>query len=277
MTETVCDDVASYVQPPLANGDSLEDELWRTFWERRDRASRNDLVIAYESIVDHVVYRLPLSIQGYWDKDDLKSFGVLGLIEAIDHFEKDSLIYRFRSYASLRVRGAIFDELRHLDWLPRNVRRRVISYRTAVDALSHELRRSPSADEVFTSLNVSPADGAALLAEVRSAQLLHLDHSSSPDGDGDGERVVERIAHAREAEPEAQLLASERFAELKEAIAELPERQRTVVSLHFLSNLTQRQIGQMLGISSSRVCQIESSAIQALRRVLDRADISQAG
>src|SRR6185437_12907522 len=134
-------------------------------------------LVAYRSVVDRVVSHLPSSIRDYWDAEDLRSFGMLGLIEAIDRFDEDSPINRFPAYASTRIRGAVFDELRRLDWLPRTVRRRVISYRTTVDTLSNELRRPPSRDEVFASMDVKPAEGNALLVEVQSAQLLHLDHA----------------------------------------------------------------------------------------------------
>jgi RNA polymerase sigma factor for flagellar operon FliA len=263
----------------LASDEDAMDAAWSTFWASRDLEARNTLLVAYRGLVDRVVAHLPSSIRDYWDAEDLKSFGTLGLIEAIDRFDEESPINRFASYASTRVRGAVFDELRRLDWLPRTVRRRVISYRTTVDTLSNELRRPPSRDEVFASMDVKAADGAALLVEVQSAQLLHLDHAGQRDADGDDDHVPlsNRIAAGPDHDPESSMLASEELAELREAISALPERQRTVVTLHFLAGLTQGQIGDMLGISNSRVCQIEATAMQRLRRVLERARSSEVG
>ncbi len=260
------------VERLTAAGEDPETALWAAFWTQRDRESRNALVLAYGSIADSVVARLPSAIRGYWETGDLRSFGLLGLIEAIDRFDEDSSISRFPAYATKRVRGAIFDELRRLDWLPRTARRRVISYWSTVDSLSSELRRAPSRTEVFGSMNVDSSQGAAVLLEVQSAQLLHLDHGQSRDGDAEDETAAlgSRISSDRDLEPEPQLLASEQLTELREAISGLPERQRTVVTLHFLAGLTQGQIGDMLGVSNSRVCQIEASAMQALRRVLER-------
>ena len=247
---------------------------WEAFWAGRDREARNDLLVEYRPIVDRVVTHLPSSIRDYWDLDDLRGFGTLGLIEAIDRFEINSPINRFPAYASARIRGAIFDELRRLDWLPRTVRRRVISYRTTVDTLSNELRRPPSRDEVFSSMEMKADDGAALLVEVQSAQLLHLDHANQHDRDDEDESspLSSRLMAPIDTDPEHSMLASEELSELREAIAALPERQRTVVTLHFLGGLTQGQIGEMLGISNSRVCQIEATAMQRLRRVLERTN-----
>jgi RNA polymerase sigma factor for flagellar operon FliA len=259
--------------------DAAIEAAWATFWADRDIDARNALLVAYNPLVKRVVSHLPSSIRDYWDVEDLKSFGILGLIEAIERFDETSPVNRFAGYASTRIRGAVFDELRRLDWLPRTVRRRVISYRTTVDTLSNELRRPPSREEVFASMDVKPADGAALLVEVQSAQLLHLDHAGHRDSDSEDEHVPlsNRIAGGGDHDPEPSLLASEELAELREAISALPERQRTVVTLHFLGGLTQGQIGDMLGISNSRVCQIEATAMQRLRRVLERNRSVQVG
>jgi RNA polymerase sigma factor for flagellar operon FliA len=272
--------VDTVFRPALtAADDEAMTTAWAEYWAHRDLDARNALLVAYRGVVDRVVSHLPSSIRDYWDVGDLKSFGTIGLIEAIERFDEESTVNRFAAYASTRVRGAVFDELRRLDWLPRTVRRRVISYRTTVDTLSSELHRPPSRDEVFASMDVKPNDGAALLVEVQSAQLLHLDHAGQSDSDGDDDfaPLSDRIVSGGDHDPEPLLLASEELDELREAISTLPERQRTVVTLHFLAGLTQGQIGDMLGISNSRVCQIEATAMQRLRRVLERARTSQVG
>jgi RNA polymerase sigma factor for flagellar operon FliA len=265
--------------PLNAAVESAMEDAWAAFWATRDLEARNELIVAYRGVVERVVSHLPSSIREYWDAEDLKSFGTLGLIEAIERFDKESVVPRFPAYASTRVRGAVFDELRRLDWLPRTVRRRVISYRTTVDTLSNELRRPPSRDEVFASMDVKASDGAALLVEVQSAQLLHLDHAGprNDDGDDDHAPLSSRITSGFENDPEPAFLASEELDELREAISSLPERQRTVVTLHFLAGLTQGQIGDMLGISNSRVCQIEATAMQRPRQVLERTRTAQVG
>jgi len=244
------------------------DALWTTHWARRDRESRNDLILAYEPLVKLVVSRLPANVRTYWEVDDLRSFGLLGLVEAIDRWAADSPANRFPSYATKRIRGSIFDELRRLDWLPRTVRRRVITYRATVDALSSELGRVPETSEVLTEMGTDGAAGDDVLSAVQSSQLLHLQHSVGSTAAGEDLRLIDLIVSDRDVEPEPHVLRSEQFEEIRKAVTRLPERQRTVVTLHFLGGLTQEQIGLMLGVSNSRVCQIEATAIQTLRRLL---------
>jgi RNA polymerase sigma factor for flagellar operon FliA len=242
--------------------------LWEKYWATRDRAERNDLILAYEPLVKLVVSRLPANVRTYWEVDDLRSFGLLGLVEAIDRWASDSPANRFPSYATKRVRGAIFDELRRLDWLPRTVRRRVISYRATVDSLSSELGRVPETSEVLHEMGADGAMGDEVLTAVQSSQLLHLQHSVGTTTAGEELRLIDLIVSDREVEPEPHVLRTEQFEEIRKAVTRLPERQRTVVTLHFLGGLTQEQIGVMLGVSNSRVCQIEATAIQTLRRIL---------
>lgn len=258
-----------YDGPAIAAPDHAQ--LWSRFWQTRDRNERNDLILAYEPLVNTVVSRLPANVRAYWESDDLRSFGLLGLVEAIDRWEPSTPASRFASYAMKRIRGAIFDELRRLDWLPRTVRRRVITYRATVDALSTELGRLPASEEVLSTMGIAGESRAEVLAEVQSAQLLHLQHGVGGDQADEDLRLIDLIVSDSEAEPELQVLASERLAEIRDAVTQLPDRQRTVVTLHFLAGLTQEQIGTMLGVSNSRVCQIEASAIQALRRILAKA------
>jgi len=246
----------------------VTDAMWRTYWGTRDRAARNELILAYEPLVKVVVSRLPANVRTYWEVDDLRSFGLLGLVEAIDRWADDSTSNRFPSYATKRVRGAIFDELRRLDWLPRTVRRRVITYRATVDNLSSELGRVPETAEVLAEMGTDRASGDDVLAAVQSSQLLHLQHSIGNSAAGEDLRLIDLIVSDRDSEPEPAVLRSEQFEEIRRAVTKLPERQRTVVTLHFLGGLTQEQIGLMLGVSNSRVCQIEATAIQTLRRLL---------
>ncbi len=249
--------------------------LWKAFWHDRDRRARNELILAYEPLVPSVVNRLPANVKAYWETDDLKSFGLLGLLEAIERWRPSTSATRFAAYAMKRIRGAIFDELRRLDWLPRTVRRRVISYRTTADALSSELGRQPETAEVLSHMGTDGTPNSDILAEIQSAQLLHLHHSVGSEDDEDL-RLIDLIV-SEDPQPELAVLASERLAEVRAAVTRLPERQRTVVTLHFLGGLTQEQIGAILGVSNSRICQIEAAAIQTLRRILADRPLSTSG
>lgn len=238
--------------------------LWTQFWLRREKDDRNELILAYEHLVHTVATRLPANVRANWSLDDLKSSGLLGLIEAIDRFDERSQISLFPAYAQQRIRGAIYDELRRLDWLPRSIRRRVITYRIAVDELSSELGRMPSRSEVMESMGIDSDGERDLMAQVQSAQLTHLPQTDSGDDWAAAYQSIDHLLSGSDDQPETRVLDAERLEQLRSAIADLPERQRTVITLHFLGGLTQEEIGAILSVSNSRVSQIEAAAIKAL-------------
>ena len=256
------DEVAS-----LSDVAALE-RLWGQFWARRDREDRNHLVLAYKGVVHTVAARLPANVRANWSADDLESSGLLGLIEAIDRFDESSQISLFPAYAQQRIRGAIYDELRRLDWLPRTIRRRVITYRVAVDDLSSELGRMPNRAEVLNSMGIDASAENDLMQQVQSAQLAHFQQAEDEDDWSAAYRSIDQLVSDSAAEPESHFIAAERIANLRTAVTRLPERQRTVITLHFLGGLTQEQIGAILSVSNSRVSQIEASAIESLRHLL---------
>jgi len=253
---------------PSEGDDAAKAVLWEQFWAAREREYRNQLILAYQPLVYAVTARLPIRVRANWELCDLQSYGTLGLIEAIDRFDEASEPGRFASYAMKRIRGAIYDELRRLDWLPRTIRRRVITYQTTADELSNELGRVPETNEVLSSMGVEPAVGNVIRQELHSAQLVHLQQGEGPDEGSVGYQLIDQLVSDREGEPEPQILHNERLSELRAAMKRLPERQRTVITLHLLGGVTQEQVGNVLGVSNSRVCQIEAAAIQALRQLL---------
>ena len=269
----VVERVSNNTAPALSDIASLE-RLWSLFWARREREDRNNLVLVYNDLVHTVATRLPANVRSNWSLDDLESSGVLGLIEAIDRFDEDSKIALFPAYAQQRIRGAIYDELRRLDWLPRTIRRRVITYRVAVDDLSSELGRVPNRAEVMNSMGVDPSSENDLMQQVQSAQLTHFQQAKDEDDWSAAYRSIDQLVSDADENPEHRLLATERVELLRAAITQLPERQRTVITLHFLGGLTQDQIGAILSVSNSRVSQIETSAIKALRHLLRDGEIS---
>jgi RNA polymerase sigma factor FliA len=246
---------------------SSDEELWERYWTSRERSRRNELLLRYRYLTGQVVGRLPSSIRTHWDSDDLESFATLGLVEAIERFDSESTIGRFPSYAMTRIRGAIFDELRRLDWLPRTVRRRIISFRSTAESLSSELGRTPATAEVLSEMGADPGSADQLLREVQSSQLAHLDAPTDFGRHGAATSFAE-VAAAAQPGPDEGLLAAEEHEELRRAVRALPERQRTVISLHLLGGRTQEEIGALLGVSNSRVCQIEAVALASLRRTL---------
>lgn len=265
------------VEPERRVVDDPRFDLWSRFWATRDLPSRNLLLLAYEPVVDAVIARLPMSVRANAAPEDLHSFGLFGLVDAIDKCDEHSDTARFPAYASYRIRGAIVDELRRLDWLPRSTRLRMIAYRSTVDELSSELGRVPERGEVFASMGLDADAGFSLLQDVDSAQLAHLEHGSNESGRTTVHPLIDRVRSSPEGEPEHELLAAERLSELRAALMELPERQRTVISLRYGSGRTQGQVASSLGVTTPRVCQIESAAIRNLRRILTEAGSPEAG
>jgi RNA polymerase sigma factor for flagellar operon FliA len=250
--------------------------LWERYWKGRDLSDRNELIIAYKALTRKVVKQLPSEVRRSWDAGDLESFGTLGLIEAIDRFDESSRIEAFPMYARKRIRGAIFDELRRLDWLPRTIRRRVIDYRSVVDDLSSELGRTPNRSEVFSTMGVDRNGENDVLQQVQSAQLARFDEFNDEENALPAYEALGQFLADAEGEPEHQYLAVERTTELRHAIQQLPERQRTVITLYFIAGLTHEQIGGILSISNSRVSQINAAAIESIRRLLNRKNIPPA-
>lgn len=247
------------------------ERLWEQFRTQQDQVHRNDLLLAYEPLVLMVVSQLSDAVRAYWERDDLASFGLIGLISAIERFDASSPIERFPAYASMCIRGAIFDELRRLDWLPRGVRRHVTEYQAAADQLGHKLGRTPASAEVLDAMGVTDAQRADVLSGIRSSQLLHLDHIVEVE-DSDGTvRLVETLTDEKSASPEDSVVGTSEIDELRKAVDELPERQRLVVTLHLFHGFTFEQVGKQLGVTASRACQIEAEALKSLRSMLGSA------
>jgi len=252
-----------YTDPSYAN-------LWERFWAARDEVTRNDLLLSYEPLILVVIGQLPGSVRAHWERGDLASFGILGLVAAIDRFDPESSIDRFPCYATARIRGAIYDELRRLDWLPRSVRKRVSEYQSTADELGHRLGREPGSSEVLDTMGVLGAARQAVLSGVQSSQMLHLDRLVEVEGSDGAIRLVDVLPADADGDPEAAAVESEEVAALRHAVDELPERQRHVITLHLFEGFTFEQIGLQLGVTASRVCQIEAAAICTLRELLGR-------
>ncbi|MGA9076926.1 MAG: sigma-70 family RNA polymerase sigma factor [Acidimicrobiales bacterium] len=250
-----------YTDPSYAN-------LWERFWAARDKVTRNDLLLTYEPLILVVIGQLPGSVRAHWEREELASFGILGLVAAIDRFDPESPIERFPCYATMCIRGAIYDELRRLDWLPRSVRQRVSEYQSTADELGHQLGREPGASEVLDTMGVLGAARQAVLSGVRSSQMLHLDRLVEVEGSDGAIRLADALPSQADGDPEAAAVESEEVAALRHAVDELPERQRHVITLHLFEGFTFEQIGLQLGVTASRVCQIEAAAIRTLRELL---------
>lgn len=218
-------------------------------------------------IAYHVLARLPASVQ----VDDLIQNGMLGLLDAISRYE-EGLGAQFETYATQRIRGAILDGLRDSDWLPRQVRRDLRRIETAVAQLEHELGRGPSEGELAQRLGVSLNDYQHMLQDARGHQLLHLEDLFEEGGEDFLDRHV-----ADDSKDPLQLLEDQNLKlALVKAIEELPDREKLMMALYYEQELNLREIGEVMGVTESRVCQLHSQAVARLRAKII-GDVPKAG
>jgi RNA polymerase sigma factor for flagellar operon FliA len=207
-------------------------------------------------IAYHLIARLPANVQF----EDLVQNGMLGLLDALDRFE-EGFGAQFETYATQRVRGAMLDGLRENDWLPRNLRRELRRIEGAISALEHTHGRAPSERELADTLGMSLADYQKTLQDARGHQLVYFDDFA---GEGD-EDFLERHFTDNNADPSNILEEKNVKALLVKAIERLPEREKLMMALYYEQELNLREIGEVMGVTESRVCQLHTQAIARLR------------
>ena len=240
-------------------------ELWRRYKDEEDMSARERLVVAYSPLVKFVAGRTGARLPSHVEQTDLISYGMFGLIEAMDRFDPRRRI-RFETFAMQRIRGAIIDELRSLDWVPRSVRSRAREIEAAQAKLEHELQRAPSEAELAARLEVSEDELQTSLLEIANSSVYALDELwTVSDSSGDQVSLLDTISDPRAEDPQESLASSEVKDRLTEAISTLPEREQLVVALYYYENLTLREIGEVLGVTESRVSQLHTKAVLRLR------------
>jgi RNA polymerase sigma factor for flagellar operon FliA len=243
-------------------------ELWRRYKDEEDDSARERLVVAYSPLVKFVAGRTGARLPSHVEQADLISYGMIGLIEAMERFEPKRQI-RFETFALQRIRGAIIDELRSLDWVPRSVRAKARDIEEANSRLEHELGRVPSDAELADRLSMSEEELQESLIQISNSSILALEELwMTPDASGDKVSLLDTLEDERAPDPQAALDTSELKDRLGEAVQDLPERETLVIALYYFENLTLREIGEVLGVTESRVSQLHSKAVLRLRSKL---------
>jgi RNA polymerase sigma factor for flagellar operon FliA len=240
-------------------------QLWREYRRGRDPEVRDRLVERHMILVKYVAARVAGRLPRHLSVDDLYSSGLLGFLGAIEDFDPEMGV-SFSSYATPRVRGAIFDELRRLDVVPRTVRRRIREAERAIDAVTGRLDRAPTDEEIAAELRIEVEAYRQLLTE--GVTIISLDAPVLGRDDHSGESTA--LEDLRTASPFTTLAAKERRALLARLIDTLPPRERQVLALYYYEELNMREVGEALGVTESRVSQLHSSAILRLRASLRR-------
>jgi RNA polymerase sigma factor for flagellar operon FliA len=241
-------------------------ELWRRYKQDSDESARERLVVAYSPLVKFIAGRMASGLPSHVEEADLISYGLLGLIAAIERFEPEREI-KFETFAVARIKGAIIDELRSLDWVPRSVRARARDVEKAHAALEGELGRAPSDLEMAEKLKMTEEEFQDALLEIANSSVLALDDLwtfADPEGGGTVS-MLDTIHDPNAVDPETEAQAAELKDRLADAIESLPDRERLVVALYYYENLTLREIGEVLGVTESRVSQLHTKAVLALR------------
>ncbi len=242
-------------------------DLWRRYKLEGDESARERLVVAYSPLVKFIAGRMASGLPSHVEEGDLISYGLLGLIGAIERFDLDREI-KFETFAVARVKGAIIDELRSLDWVPRSVRARARDVEKAHAALEGKLGRAPTEEEMAKKLEMTVEEFQAALLEIANSSVLALDDLwtfADPEGGGGQISVLDTIHDPNAVDPQTEAQASEVKDRLADAIESLPERERLVIALYYYENLTLREIGEVLGVTESRVSQLHTKAVLALR------------
>ncbi|HMM54172.1 MAG TPA: RNA polymerase sigma factor FliA [Candidatus Desulfobacillus sp.] len=224
---------------------------------------RDQLIMQYAPLVKRLAYHLMAKLPASVQAEDIIQNGMLGLIDAVGRFE-EGLGAQFETYAVQRIRGAMLDGLRENDWLPRSLRRDMRRIETTMSQLEQQYGRQPTEGELAQALDMALADYQKMLQDARGHQLVYLEDFAGEDGDD----YLDRHLPSSEADPLEALLDKNMRDVLIRAIEDLPEREKTVMGLYYEEELNLREIGEILGVSESRICQLHSQAVARLRAKL---------
>lgn len=248
-------------------------DLWRRYRGTGDERARERLVVAYAPLVKYVAGRMASGLPAHVDEADLISYGLVGLISAIERFEPDREI-KFETYAIPRIRGAIIDELRALDWVPRSVRARAREIERANVKLEHKYQRAPTDEEMAAELGIGIEEFQESLVQISNSTIAALDELwTVSDASGDQVSLLDTLQDPDAPDPARVMDQTDLKDRVADAIARLPEREKLVIALYYYENLTLREIGEVLGVTESRISQLHTKAVLRLRSRMAPEDL----
>ncbi len=225
------------------------------------------LIIEYSPLIKFIAHRLAIRLPANIELDDLISAGVIGLIDAIEKFNAKKET-QFKTYAEIRIRGAMLDELRSQDWVPRSVRQKASAVSAAYANLEQQLGRPAEDDEIADAMGLSIEEFHNLLQQSAGQPILAIEDLGGVSKDGEKRDLMEVLAGTKETDPETLARLEEIRTIIARAIDMLPEKERLVVSLYYYEELTMKEIGEVLGITESRISQIHTKSVFRLRAKL---------
>ena len=247
----------------------VEEEIWREYRNTKDAKLKNEIVLAHLSLVKYLAGRLAVKLPAFVGQEDLESYGIFGLLEAVEKFNPD-LGVTFKAYAYSRIRGAMIDEIRKLNWIPRTLWQKIQFLNNTRERMQKELGEQVPNTTLAEAMGITVAELYKLEGQINLLSLSSLDETVSV---ADGERVRwGDMIHDPESPDPLDLIEKEESRRLLvEAIEELPDKDRTVLALYYQEELTLKEIGKVLEVSESRVCQLHTRALNRLRSKLEQA------
>jgi RNA polymerase sigma factor FliA len=247
---------------------ATRDDIWAEFVQTKRQELRDELILAYTPLVRFGVSRLGIPATSMLDAEDLKSYGMIGLINAVDRYDPARGV-RFEAFAMARIRGAVIDQLRVLNWLPRSAVARVRQIETALATLEQRLGRPAKEREAAAEIGVSTQRYRQMLLEV-GIVVLSLDAPlGSLTQDDEVASLADLLEDSRSPGPQEQVERTELMDALIDAIDRLPEREQLLLSLYYHEELTMKEISSLMGVSESRICQLHMQAVLRLRTALN--------
>ena len=244
-----------------------EEELWTMYKKSRDPAIRDAFIKQYAPLVKYVAGKVAVGMPHNIEFDDLVGYGVFGLFDAIEKFDPDKHV-KFKTYAVTRIRGAIFDELRSTDWVPRSVRQKSREVEDAVRRLEASLGRSVTDNEIANEMGMNIKDYQKTMLKISGTSILSLNDVWYTGEDNDKVSIVDSIESPQGLNPDIIVEKDEIKRVIIEAINELPEKEKKVLVLYYYEDLTLKEIGKVLEVTESRVSQLHTKAIMRLRAKL---------
>lgn len=244
-----------------------EEELWELYRKNKDPQIRDMFVKQYAPLVKYVAGKVAVGMPHNVDFDDLVGFGVFGLIDAINKFDPNKHV-KFKTYAVTRIRGAIFDELRSIDWVPRSVRQKSREIEDTVHQLEASLGRSASDREIAAEMGLSEQDFQKTMMKISGTSILSLNDVWYTSEENDRVSIVDSIESPKSMNPDTIVEKDEIKRVIVQAINELPEKEKKVLVLYYYEDLTLKEIGKVLEVTESRISQLHTKAIMRLRSKL---------
>ena len=253
---------------PYKNIERLSDEKLNELWseylkDKTQKILRDTLIVQYIYLTRYVVGRIKMNLPPNFAIEDIASYGVEGLIDAVEKYSPEKGA-RFETYAIMRIRGNIIDKIRAEDWIPRQMRKKIKEVNNTVELLRQKLGRSPTMDEIAVELNMEKEKVEAILSDTQTVSSIYDKKGTSEDSLS----IIDTIEDSKLVDPLTNLEDKDTKKDLQVALKRLPERERLIMVLYYHENLTLKEIGDTLELSESRVCQLHSQAIMKLKNIL---------